>query len=211
MPDLGRRVDDDRVGDLVRVASGDHWSIVHARAAHAPLAHPLSQWTKHVRLDSNQHTLPLTINIANFMSYARPSARSQKNPLRLDSRQNISQRLLVTGFQTSNRNCVALDSFNFHARRGRASLSFSDGRGREFQGHAMMPLVTFASDLVAEVARRNRGRLRLLDVDLGRGVLRAIVDGSAGEEEVHIHGVDFENSVRPRSASLIEWAEVNYE
>ena len=75
-----------------------------------------------------------------------------------------------------------------------------------------MPIVTFASDLVAEVARRNRGRLRWLDVDLGRGVLRAIVDGSSGVEEVvHIDGLDFETSVRPRSAPLIEWAEVHYE
>lgn len=75
-----------------------------------------------------------------------------------------------------------------------------------------MPVMTFASDLVAEVARHKRGRLRRLSVDLGRGILQATVDGDGGVEEVlRIDGAEFESLVRPRSASLIEWAEVNYD
>ena len=76
----------------------------------------------------------------------------------------------------------------------------------------MMPLVAFASDLVAEVARRKRGLLRGLSVDLDRGVLRATVDVDAQTVEVvRIDGADFESLVRPRSGALIEWAEAKVE
>jgi hypothetical protein len=74
-----------------------------------------------------------------------------------------------------------------------------------------MPMVAFASDLVAEVARRKRGQLRGLSVDLDRGVLRATVDVDPKTVEVvRIDGPDFESHVRPNSAPLIEWAEFNY-
>lgn len=74
-----------------------------------------------------------------------------------------------------------------------------------------MPMVAFACDLVAEVARRKRGRLRGLSVDLHRGVLRATVDVDAKTVEVvRIDGAEFECCVRPSSAPLIEWAEFNY-
>lgn len=75
----------------------------------------------------------------------------------------------------------------------------------------MMPMIAFASDLVAEVARRKRGKLRGLSVDLDCGVLRATVDGCAGIEVVRIDGRDFECCVRPSSGPLIEWAECNYD
>ena len=72
----------------------------------------------------------------------------------------------------------------------------------------MMPIVAFASDIFAEIAKRKRGRLRGFSVDLGRGVLRATLDGhDDGVEVVQIEGPDFESSVRPRSGALIEWAE----
>lgn len=105
---------------------------------------------------------------------------------------------------------VALDSFKFHLRHGHVRLHFSDGRGRDLEGRAMMPMVAFASDLVAEVARRKRGSLRGLSVDLGRGVLRATLDVNHGIEVVRIDGRDFESTVRPSSGPLIEWAEHHY-
>lgn len=106
---------------------------------------------------------------------------------------------------------MGLASFKFHARRGHLRLHFSDGCGRDLEGRAVMPLVAFASDLVAEVARRKRGQLRGLSVDLLRGVLRATVDtGAHTVEVVRIDGPDFELLVRPSSAPLIEWAEFNY-
>jgi hypothetical protein len=104
-----------------------------------------------------------------------------------------------------------LASFKFHARRGHLRLQFSDGCGRDLEGRAVMPMVAFACDLVAEVARRKRGQLRGLSVDLDRGVLRATVDvGAKTVEVVRIDGPDFEQLVRPSSAPLIEWAELNY-
>ena len=106
---------------------------------------------------------------------------------------------------------MALDSFKFHLRRGHVRLRFSDGHGRDLEGRAVMPLVAFASDLVAEVVRRKRGQLRGLSVDLGRGILRATVDGATGPEQVRIDGPDFESTVRPSSAPLIEWAEYNFD
>ena len=78
------------------------------------------------------------------------------------------------------------------------------------EGHALMPMVAFASDLVAEVARHKRGRLRGLSVDLCRGILRATVDASDKVEVVRIDGVEFETKVRPCSGPLIEWAEHTY-
>ena len=52
---------------------------------------------------------------------------------------------------------------------------------------------------------------RGLSVDLDRGVLRATVDvGAKTVEVVRIDGPDFEQLVRPSSAPLIEWAELNY-
>ncbi len=72
-------------------------------------------------------------------------------------------------------------------------------------------MVAFASELVAEVARRKRGSLRGLSVDLGRGILRATVDGGTGIEVVRIEGPEFESSVRPNSGPLIAWAETNYD
>lgn len=74
-----------------------------------------------------------------------------------------------------------------------------------------MPVVAFASELVAEVARRKRGSLRGLSVDLGRGILRATVDGGKGVEVVRIEGADFESNVRPNSGPLIAWAEYNFD
>ena len=74
-----------------------------------------------------------------------------------------------------------------------------------------MPVVAFASELVAEVARRKRGSLRGLSVDLGRGILRATVDGGKGIEVVRIEGPEFESSVRPNSGPLIAWAEHNFD
>lgn|GEM_PF-3035653 len=113
---------------------------------------------------------------------------------------------------------MALDSFKFHVQRGHVRLHFSDGRGRDLEGHAVMPMVAFASDLVAEIARRKRGNLRGLSVDLNRGVLRATVDVAAcagtslnrSIEVVRIDGRDFESTVRPSSGPLIEWAEHRY-
>lgn len=107
---------------------------------------------------------------------------------------------------------MALSSFKLHVRRGHARLHFSDGAGRDLEGAAMMPMVAFASDLFAEIARRKRGRLRGFSVDLGRGVLRATLDGREGEpvEVVRIEGPEFETSVRPRSGALIEWAEHHF-
>jgi hypothetical protein len=106
---------------------------------------------------------------------------------------------------------VALASFQFHVRRGHLRLHFSDGQGRDLEGRAVMPMVAFASDLVAEVARRKRGRLRGLSVDLDRRVLRATVDiDPKTTEVVRIDGPEFESHVRPSSAPLIEWAEFNY-
>jgi hypothetical protein len=103
--------------------------------------------------------------------------------------------------------CVALSSFKIHVRRGHARLHFSDGRGRDLEGAELMPMVAFASDLVAEIARRKRGPLRGFSVDLGRGVLRATVDVRDGVEVVRIDGPEFESTVRPSSGALIEWAE----
>lgn len=106
---------------------------------------------------------------------------------------------------------VGLASFKFHARRGHLRLHFSDGQGHDLEGRAVMPMVAFASDLVAEVARRRRGRLRGLSVDLDRAVLRATVDVDAKTVEVvRIDGAEFESHVRPSSGPLIEWAEFNY-
>ncbi|KIG12694.1 hypothetical protein DB30_01131 [Enhygromyxa salina] len=106
---------------------------------------------------------------------------------------------------------MALDSFKFHLRRGHLRLRFSDGHGRDLEGRAVMPMVAFASDLVAEVVRRKRGQLRGLSVDLGRGILSATVDGQAGTEVVRIDGPDFESTVRPSSGPLIEWAEYHFD
>jgi hypothetical protein len=105
---------------------------------------------------------------------------------------------------------VALSSFKIHVRRGHARLHFSDGQGRDLEGAALMPLVAFASDLVAEIARRKRGPLRGFSVDLGRGILRATVDASDGIEVVRIDGAEFESTVRPSSGALIEWAEHHF-
>lgn len=105
---------------------------------------------------------------------------------------------------------MALSSFKFHVRRGHVRLHFSDGQGRDLEGREVMPVVAFASDLVAEIARRRRGHLRGFSVDLGRGVLRATVDVHDGIEVVRIDGSDFESNVRPRSASVIEWAEYHF-
>ncbi len=106
---------------------------------------------------------------------------------------------------------MALASFKFHARRGHVRLHFSDGRGHDLEGRAVMPMVAFASDLVAEVARRKRGQLRGLSVDLHRGVLRATVDVDPKTiEVVRIDGHEFESHVRPRSGPVIEWAEFNF-
>lgn len=74
-----------------------------------------------------------------------------------------------------------------------------------------MPVVAFASELVAEVARRKRGHLRGLSVDLERGILRATLDGREGIEVVRIEGREFESSVRPNSGALIAWAETNFD
>ena len=106
---------------------------------------------------------------------------------------------------------MALDSFKLHLRRGHLRLHFSDGHGRDFEGREVMPVVAFASELVAEVARRKRGHLRGLSVDLERGILRATVDGSMGIEVVRIEGPEFESSVRPNSGPLIAWAETNFD
>ncbi|MFV8755373.1 hypothetical protein ACNOYE_32890 [Nannocystaceae bacterium ST9] len=105
---------------------------------------------------------------------------------------------------------MALSSFKLHVRRGHARLHFSDGRGRDLEGAALMPMVAFASDLVAEIARRKRGPLRGFSVDLGRGVLRATVDIDDGVEVVRIEGREFESKVRPNSGALIEWAEHHF-
>lgn len=106
---------------------------------------------------------------------------------------------------------MGLASFKFHLRRGHLRLHFTDGRGHDLEGRAVMPMVAFASDLVAEVARRKRGQLRGLSVDLDRGVLSATVDvGPKTVEVVRIDGADFESLVRPSSATLIEWAEFNF-
>ncbi len=102
---------------------------------------------------------------------------------------------------------VALSSFKIHVRHGHARLHFSDGRGRDLEGAALMPMVAFAADLVAEIARRKRGPLRGFSVDLGRGVLRATVDARDGIEVIRIDGREFESKVRPSSGALIEWAE----
>jgi hypothetical protein len=48
-------------------------------------------------------------------------------------------------------------------------------------------------------------------VDLGRGVLRATVDGGQGVEVVRIDGNEFESNIRPSSGALIAWAESKYE
>jgi hypothetical protein len=106
---------------------------------------------------------------------------------------------------------VALDSFKIHLSRAHLRLHFSDGHGRDFEGREVMPLVAFASELVAEVARRKRGRLRGLSVDLGRGILRATVDADKGIEVVRIEGAEFESSVRPNSGPIIAWAETNFD
>ncbi len=106
---------------------------------------------------------------------------------------------------------MTLASFKFHARRGHVRLHFSDGGGHDLEGRAVMPLVAFAADLVAEVARRKRGQLRGLSVDLDRGVLRATVDVDAKTVAVvRIDGREFEALVRPRSGPLIEWAELRF-
>ena len=73
-----------------------------------------------------------------------------------------------------------------------------------------MPMFAFASDLIAEIVRRKRGRINGLRVDLGRRVLHATVSGLDGPEVVHIAGADFETVVGPNSASLIRWAECQY-
>jgi len=70
-----------------------------------------------------------------------------------------------------------------------------------------MPMVAFASDLLAEVARRKRGCLDQLCVDLVRGVLEATVASAEGPARVQIQGAEFETAVRPASTSLIHWAE----
>lgn len=119
--------------------------------------------------------------------------------------------MLVIHISPGNVPRVGLASFKFHARRGHLRLCFSDGCGHDLEGRAVMPLVAFASDLVAEVARRKRGLLRGLSVDLESGVLRATVDVDGHTVEVvRIDGTDFEQLVRPKSGALIEWAEVHY-
>lgn len=149
--------------------------------------------------------------MAKTSCYTGVSVRSKKNPLTLDPLKNRQKMMLVTGGSQGNGHCVALDSFKFHLGRGHLRLCFSDGQGRELEGRAVMPMVVFASDLVAEVVRRKRGQLRGLSVDLGRGILRATVDGCEGPEFVCIDGPDFESSVRPNSGSLIEWAEYHFD
>ncbi len=75
----------------------------------------------------------------------------------------------------------------------------------------MMPMVAFASDLVAEIARRKRGHLRGFSVDLDRGVLRATLDEHGKIVVVRIDGPEFESKVRPSSGALIEWAEARFD
>ncbi|MCA9685199.1 MAG: hypothetical protein KC457_23660 [Myxococcales bacterium] len=107
---------------------------------------------------------------------------------------------------------MGLDSFKLHPRGGRAQLRFSDGEGRDLAGAELMPVVAFSSELVAEITRRHRGRLRDFCVDFERGVLRATLDGQTGEvETVQIEGREFEARVRPSSLALVEWAELNFE
>src|SRR5262245_14421876 len=139
------------------------------------------------------------------------SIGSPKDPSVLKRNQNKPKIFLVTDDWERNGPCVALDSFKLHLRRGHLRLHFSDGRGRDFEGREVMPVVAFASELVAEVARRKRGHLRGLSVDLGRGILRATVDGSGGIEVVRIEGPEFESSVRPNSGPLIASAENNFD
>jgi hypothetical protein len=143
--------------------------------------------------------------------YEDISIGSPKNPSVLHLNQNKSKIVLVSDYLERNGHCVPLDSFKLHLRRGHLRLHFSDGHGRDFEGKEMMPLVAFASELVAEVARRKRGHLRGLSVDLGRGILRATLDGCKGIEVVHITGPEFEASVRPNSGLLIHWAENNFD
>ena len=102
---------------------------------------------------------------------------------------------------------MELTSFNFSSQRGKLSLRFADGTGHELHGSQLMPVVAFASDLLAEVARRKRGRIHGLRVDLSRGVLSAIIGGGDGPETLEIAGPEFESHVRPNSLSLIKWAE----
>jgi hypothetical protein len=142
--------------------------------------------------------------------YEDLSVGSPKNPSALNRKKNKSKNLLVTSSSERNGPFVALDSFKLHLRRGHLRLNFSGGHGLDFEGRAVMPVVAFASELVAEVARRNRGHLRGLSVDLGRGILRATIDGCKGIEVVCIDGPEFESSVRPNSGPLIAWAETNY-
>lgn len=105
---------------------------------------------------------------------------------------------------------VVLSSFKIHVRRGHARLHFSDGHGRDLEGRAMMPMVLFSSDLVAEITRRQVGRLRGFSVDLTRGVLRATLDDAEKIAVVRIDGAEFETKVRPSSGPLIEWAEAEF-
>lgn len=106
---------------------------------------------------------------------------------------------------------MSLSSFKVHVHRGHARLRFSDGHGRDLRGSEVMPIVAFTSDLVAEIARRRRGKLRGFSVDLTSGVLRATVAPRRGEVEVvRIDGAEFETKVRPRSGALIEWAEYKF-
>ena len=70
-----------------------------------------------------------------------------------------------------------------------------------------MPVVAFASDLLAEIAQRKRGRIHGLCVDLSRGILSATIGGSEGPEHLEIAGSEFEAVVRPNSVSLVKWAE----
>jgi hypothetical protein len=144
-------------------------------------------------------------------AYEHVSVGSPKNPSALNRKKNKTKNLLVIDRLERNGPCVALDSFKLHLRRGHLRLHFSDGHGRDFEGRDVMPGVAFASELVAEVARRKRGNLRGLSVDLGRGILRATVDGGMGIEVVRIEGHDFESSVRPSSGPLIAWAETNFD
>ncbi|NVB40407.1 hypothetical protein G6O69_21385 [Pseudenhygromyxa sp. WMMC2535] len=109
-----------------------------------------------------------------------------------------------------NSELVPLSSFKFHTQRGHARLRFTDGQGRDLEGHAVLPMAAFTADLIAEIASRSRGKLRGFSVDLGRGVLRATIDKNGSVEVVRIDGRDFEREIRPRSGALIEWAEYHF-
>ncbi len=101
-----------------------------------------------------------------------------------------------------------LRSFRFHAQRGEVRLRFSNGHIIELQGQAVIPILTFAAELVAQVASRKRGELSGLDVDLGLATLHAAVRGRDTKlTQVYIQGRDFERLVRPAAGAVVRWAE----